>query len=84
MILKYLHNVVFILFVMIFSNNLHSQDQLDFSDLNDKFTEANNFYNESINYDNLLSISLILKIIIFSSRQILILPGLTKEYLDRF
>ena len=47
MILKYLHNVVFILFVMIFSNNLHSQDQLDFSDLNDKFTEANNLYNES-------------------------------------
>ena len=32
---------------MIFSNNLHSQDQLDFSDLNDKFTEANNLYNES-------------------------------------
>ena len=47
MILKYLHNVVFILFVMIFSNNLHSQDQLDFSDLNDKFIEANNLYNES-------------------------------------
>ena len=47
MILKYLNNVVFILFVMIFSNNLHSQDQLDFSDLNDKFIEANNLYNES-------------------------------------
>ena len=47
MILKYLHNVVFILLVMIFSNNLHSQDQLDFSDLNDKFIEANNLYNES-------------------------------------
>ena len=47
MILKYLNNVVFILFMMIFSNNLQSQDQLDFSDLNDKFTEANNLYNES-------------------------------------
>ena len=47
MILKYLHNVVFILFVMFFSTNLHSQDQLDFSDLNDKFTEANNLYNDS-------------------------------------
>ena len=32
---------------MIFSNNLHSQDQLDFSDLIDKFIEANNLYNES-------------------------------------
>ena len=47
MILKYLHNVVFILFVMILSNNLHSQNQIDFFDLNDKFTEANNLYNES-------------------------------------
>ena len=47
MILKYLHKIVFVLFVMIFSNNLCSQDQLDFSDLNDKFIEANNLYNES-------------------------------------
>ncbi len=47
MILKYLHNIVFVLFVMIVSNNLYSQNQLDFSDLNDKFIEANNLYNES-------------------------------------
>ena len=47
MVLKYLYNIVFVFFVMIFSNNLHSQDQLNFSDLNDKFTEANNLYNDS-------------------------------------
>ncbi len=47
MVLKYLYNIVFVFFVMIFSNNLHSQDQLNLSDLNDKFTEANNLYNDS-------------------------------------
>ena len=32
---------------MIFSNNINSQERSDFSHLNDKFTEANNFYNDS-------------------------------------
>jgi tetratricopeptide (TPR) repeat protein len=46
MVLKYSYNIVFILFVMIFSNNIHSQDQLNFSNLNDKFIQANNLYIE--------------------------------------
>ncbi len=44
---RYLFNTVVILFVMIFSNNLHSQDNKDFSVFDDKFSEANNLYNNS-------------------------------------
>ena len=44
---RYLFDTVVILFVMIFSNNLHSQDNKDFSVFDDKFSEANNLYNNS-------------------------------------
>ena len=44
---RYLFNTAVILIMMIFSNNLHSQDNKDFSVFEEKFTEANNLYNNS-------------------------------------
>ena len=44
---RYLFNTAVILIMMIFSNNINSQENKDFSDFEDKFTEANNLYNNS-------------------------------------
>ena len=44
---RHLFNTAVILITMIFSNNLNSQENKDFSDFEDKFTEANNLYNNS-------------------------------------
>ena len=44
---RYLFNTAVILIMMIFSNNLNSQENKDFSVFEDKFTEANNLYNNS-------------------------------------